>query len=118
MIRLIAIAALTCVASAAAAADARVSYFPVTANAGAHDVAPAPDGSVYYTGQAKGYLGRLDPKTGKDENIPIGSGSAPHGVVVAPDGAAWITDGGLNANARFDPKTRNFNYFMLPPQLP
>ena len=47
-----------------------------------HDVAPAPDGIVYYTGQAKGYLGRLDPKTGKDENIPIGSGSAPHGVIV------------------------------------
>jgi virginiamycin B lyase len=117
MVRSIAIVVVTCGTTAIAAADSRVSYFPVTANAGAHDVAPAPDGTVYYTGQAKGYLGRLDPKTGKDENIPIGSGSAPHGVVVAPDGAVWITDGGLNANARFDPKTRKFDYFMLPPQL-
>src|SRR5258707_751781 len=78
---------------AAAAADNRVSYFPVTPGSGAHDVAPAPDGSVYYSGQAKGQLGRLDPKTGKVENIPIGSGSAPHGVVVAPDGSPWLTDG-------------------------
>ena len=77
-----------------------------------------PTASSITPAQAKGYLGRLDPKTGKDENIPIGSGSAPHGVIVAPDGAAWITDGGLNANVRFDPKTKKFDYFMLPPHLP
>ena len=104
--------------TAATAADSRVSYFSVTASSHPHDVAPAPDGAVYYTGQMKGYLGRLDPATGKDQNIPIGAGSAPHGVIVAPDGAAWITDGGLNANVRFDPNTRKFDYFMLPPHLP
>ena len=102
----------------AAAADTRVTYFPVTPSAHPHDVAPAPTAAVYYTAQMKGYLGRLDPGTGKDENIPIGAGSAPHGVIVGPDGAAWITDGGLNANARFDPKTRKFDYFPLPPQVP
>ena len=104
--------------TAAAAADTRVAYFPVTSGARPHDVAPAPDGTVYYTGQVKGYLGRLDPKTGKDENISIGSGSAPHGVIVGPDGAAWITDGGLNAIARFEPASKKFSYYMLPPQLP
>src|SRR5712691_9368355 len=83
MIRSIVIVAVTLVATAATAADTRVSYFPVTPNSGAHDVAPAPDGSVYYTGQAKGYLGRLDPKTGKDENIPIGAGSARPGSPTA-----------------------------------
>ena len=118
MIRSIATAIGILAATAAAAADTRVSYFPVTPNARPHDVAVTPEGIVYYTGQAKGYLGRLDPKTGKDENIPIGSGSAPHGVIVAPDGGVWITDGGLNANVRFDSKTRKFDYFMLPPQLP
>jgi len=99
-----------------AAADSRVTYFSVTASSGPHDVAPAPDGSVYYSAQRKGYLGRLDPKTGKGENIPIGSGSRPHGVIIAPDGAAWITDGGRNANVRYDPKTKKFDYFPLPPQ--
>src|SRR5215470_7479403 len=88
-----------------AAAENRVSYFPVAPGSGPHDVAPAPDGSVYYSAQMKGALGRVDSKTGKDESIPIGSGSAPHGVVVAPDGSPWLTDGGLNAIARYDLKT-------------
>ena len=48
---------------------------------------PAPTARSGTRGQRKGYLGRLDPKTGKDENIPIGTGSAPHGVIVGPDGA-------------------------------
>ena len=117
MIRSIAIAVALSYA-ATAHADTSVRYFPVTPGAHPHDVAVTADGIVYYTGQSKGYLGRLDPKTGKDENIAIGSGSAPHGVVVGPDGAAWITDGGLNAVARFDPAAKKFNHYMLPPQLP
>ena len=117
MIRSIAIVVATLAGTLmAAAAEPRVSYFPVTPGAHPHDVAVTAGGIVYYTGQSKGYLGRLDPKTGKDENISIGSGSAPHGVVVAADGSAWITDGGLNAIARFDPATKKFAYYMLPPQ--
>jgi virginiamycin B lyase len=118
MLKFIAVAIAALAGVATATADPRVSYFPVKSGAHPHDVAPAPDGSVYYSAQSKGYLGRLDPKTGKDENIPIGSGSAPHGVIVGPDGAVWITDGGLNANVRYDPNTRKFDYFMLPPRLP
>jgi virginiamycin B lyase len=118
MIRSIAVVLATLAGTAIAAADSSVKYFPVTQGAHPHDVAVTADGIVYYTGQSKGYLGRLDPKTGKDENISIGSGSAPHGVIVATDGAAWITDGGLNAIARFDPVAKNFTYYMLPPQRP
>jgi virginiamycin B lyase len=76
---------------------AEVKYFPVQAGDHPHDVAPAPDGTVWYTGQLTGVLGRLDPKTGGVERIPRRKGSAPHGVIVGPDGAAWITDGGQNA---------------------
>ncbi|MSP45170.1 MAG: lyase [Xanthobacteraceae bacterium] len=118
MIRPIEIAMAALATTAVAAADTRVSYFPVTSNSRPHDVAVAADGKVWYSGQRAGYLGLLDPKTGKDENIPIGSGSAPHGVIVAPDGAAWLTDGGLNANVRYDTKTKKFDYYPLPPHLP
>jgi virginiamycin B lyase len=65
----------------------------------------APDGSVWYTAQNTGRLGRLDPATGEVVEIPLGEGSAPHGVIVGPDGAAWITDGGLNAIVRVFPVT-------------
>src|SRR5260221_2812378 len=118
MIRTLAVSLALLTSVAAATADSRVSTFPVTPGSGAHDVAPAPDGSVYYSGQAKGVLGRLDPKTGKVENIPIGSGSAPHGVVVGPDGSPWLTDGGLNANVRYAVKTKKVDTFILPTQLP
>ena len=76
---------------------AEVKYFPIQAGDHPHDVAPAPDGTVWYTGQLSGVLGCLDPKTGGVERIPLGKGSAPHGVIVGPDGAAWVTDSGQNA---------------------
>lgn len=79
-----------------------------------HDVAPAPDGTVWYTAQRRGELGRLDPSTGETHHIPLGSGSAPHGVIVGPDGAAWVTDGGLNAIVRVDPETEGVTVYPLP----
>jgi virginiamycin B lyase len=83
-----------------------------------HDVAPAPDGTVWYTAQERGAVGRLDPRSGKIDLIPLGDGSAPHGVIVGPDHAAWITDGGLNAIVRVDPKTLAVTRFALPKNRP
>ena len=92
----------------------RVQEFPVPAGSHPHDVAPAPDGTVWYTAQASGELGRLDPETGETHHITLGQRSAPHGVIVGPDGAAWITDGGLNAIVRVDPATEQVQVFPLP----
>jgi virginiamycin B lyase len=83
-----------------------------------HDVAPAADGSVWYTAQFKGALGKLDPATGATRHIALGAGSAPHGVIVGPDGAPWITDSGLNAIVRVDPATEVVRVFALPPTFP
>ncbi len=88
--------------------------YPVPAGSRPHDVAPAPDGGVWYTAQGSGELGWLDPKTGTSRLTPLGAGSAPHGVIVGPDGAPWITDGGLNAIVRVDPKTLKVRRFPLP----
>jgi virginiamycin B lyase len=93
---------------------AEVKYFDLTAGDHPHDVAPAPDGTVWYTGQHAGVLGRLDPKTGEVERIPLGHGSAPHGVIIGPDGAAWVTDAGLNAIVRVDPATKEVKTWQLP----
>ena len=68
--------------------------YPVLAGAGAHDVYPAPDCTVWFTAQSAGKLGRLDPKTGKSDLIALGPNAAPHGVIVGSDGAAWVTEGG------------------------
>src|SRR3990170_3449024 len=99
---------------AQSAGAAEVQYFPVPVGDHPHDVAPAPDGTVWYTGQRAGVLGRLDPKTGQVERIPLGDGSAPHGVVVGPDGAAYVTDSGRNAIVRVDPATKAVKAWPLP----
>src|SRR6266487_3684379 len=54
--------------------------YPVPPGSHPHDVAPAPDGTVWYTAQGSGELGRLDPATGATKHITLGDRSAPHGV--------------------------------------
>ena len=91
-----------------------IQEYPVPAGSHPHDVAPAADGTVWYTSQHTGELGLLEPKTGETHHIPLGSGSSPHGVIVGPDGAPWITDSGLNAIVRVDPQTEDVQVFSLP----
>src|SRR5258707_6190005 len=114
MIRLAAALAAMLALPATALADVRVDYFPVPAGAHPHDVAPAPDGKVWYTAQSQGALGILDPKTRRTIHVQLGPDAAPHGVIVGPDLAAWVTEGGQNAIARVDPATKAVKLFPLP----
>src|SRR5450631_1976024 len=56
------------------AASAQPVYFDVSRGAGPHDVAavPAAGGAVFYTAQATGKIGVLDPASGKTEEIALG----------------------------------------------
>jgi virginiamycin B lyase len=110
-------ASAACAAEPARQAEApteAVRVFELTKRSRPHDVAPAPDGRVWYTAQRQGALGILDPKTGVVRQVPLGPESAPHGVIQGPDGAAWITDGGQNAIVRYDPKTEKIKVWKLP----
>jgi virginiamycin B lyase len=100
--------------TSSARATPSVREYAVPPGSHPHDVAPAPDGTVWYTAQHSGELGRLDPKSGETRHVPLGEGSAPHGVIVGPDGAAWVTDGGLNAIVRVDAKTHTVKRYPLP----
>jgi virginiamycin B lyase len=113
MIRIPLAAAMLALASSAAQ-PAEMKFYQLPPNAYPHDVAPAPDGSVWISGQAQGFAGRFDPATGELEKIPLGPGAAPHGVIIGPDGNAWLTEGGQNAMARVDAKTKAVTLFPLP----
>jgi virginiamycin B lyase len=91
-----------------------VQTYPVRAGSHPHDVAPASDGGIWYTGQNVGVLGWLDPATGEVIETRLGSGSAPHGVVSGPDGAAWVTDQGLDAMVRVTPGDFEVTVFRMP----
>jgi virginiamycin B lyase len=88
--------------------------YPVTPGSRPHDVAPAADGGIWYTGQGNGTLGWLDPDSGEVREVNLGGSSEPHGVIVGPDGAPWITDGGLNAIVRVDPETHEIALYRFP----
>jgi virginiamycin B lyase len=92
----------------------QIKYYPISAGIGLHDITPAPDGSVWFTGQGRGVLGKLDPRNGSFETVSLGQGAAPHGVTIGPDGAPWITEGGQNAIARVDPADLKVTLFRLP----
>ena len=97
---------------------ANVRVYDVPAGSAPHDVAPGPDGLVWYAGQRNGTLGILNPETGAVREVRLGEGSAPHGVIQGPDGAAWLTDGGRNAIVRVDPATDAVRVWPLPAEFP
>lgn len=99
-----------------AAAAGKLQSWKLATNrtTGIHDVAPAPDGGVWFTAQATGHLGWFDPSTGRTDLVPLGSGSSPHGVIQGPDKAAWITDSGQNAIARVSWPDRKVTLYPLP----
>jgi virginiamycin B lyase len=113
MIRVL-IACVAFVAALGAASAAQMTFYQLPPGSYPHDVAPGPDGSVWFSGQQQGFAGRFDPRTGQLEKIPLGPGAAPHGVIVGPDGNAWLTEGGQNAIARVDAVSRAVTLFRLP----
>ena len=103
-------------APAAIGSDAKlykVSIYTTPPGIGTRDVAPDPDGSVWFNGQWSGVIGHLNPVTKAIKLYPLGRGSHPHGVILGPDGGLWICDES-NAIRRFDRKTHEVKTFVLP----
>jgi len=111
---LVLVAAAVSLLPAAGWSDVTIRSYPLPPGGGPHDVAVDAGGTVWYTAQRSGHLGRLDPGTGKVDLVPLGTGARPHGVIIGPDGAPWVTEGGTNAIVRVDPKTRAVTRWPLP----
>lgn len=113
-------ASLPPVAQAAEGRRLELQSWPLKApqRTGIHDVAPAPEGGVWFTAQASGHLGWFTPATGAVALLPLGPRSSPHGVIPGPDGAAWITDSGQQAIVRVDAQSREVRRFPLPEGSP
>ena len=104
-------------APAAIGSDAdryRVTLFPTVTGIGTRDVAPDPDGSVWFAAQWSGALGHLNPRTGELRLYPLGPGSHPHGVVMGPEGDLWICDES-NTIRRFNRSTKVITNYQLKP---
>ena len=80
-------------------------------------IAVSPDDAVWYTDYARGFIGRLDPRTGKVDEwaSPSGPLSQPY-AIAALGGAIWYVESNTAPNAlvRFDPKTARFQTWPIP----
>ena len=89
-----------------------------------HDPAVAPDGSIWYTGQAGSLLGRLDPATGEFKEYPIKTpaaskgrlpyGVGPHGLTADKAGNIWFTAQLAGYVGKLDPKSGDIVEYHMP----
>jgi virginiamycin B lyase len=71
----------------------------------------APDGKVWFVGQAGNYIANFDPRTVAFRRYEIEDGTHPHSLIVGDDGVVWYA-GNLNARiGRLDPATGSVKTF-------
>src|SRR5258706_3282746 len=80
-------------------------------------IAISPDDVIWYADYSRGYLGRLDPKTGQVSEWPSPSGrkSQPYGITYQ-SGAIWYVESAIKPNVlvRFDLATQKFQSWIIP----
>ena len=85
----------------------KLTEHSIAAGARPRRVDATPDGRIYYTDYRRGYLGRLDPATGKIDEwaLPAGGDADPYGMAVDGSGRVWLVETGPSPNTLvgFDP---------------
>jgi virginiamycin B lyase len=80
-------------------------------------IAISPDDIIWYADYSRGYVGRLDTKTGKvtEWSSPSGPRSQPYGITYM-NGAIWYVESAIRPNVlvRFDIKTEKFQSWTIP----
>jgi virginiamycin B lyase len=73
------------------------------------------DGTVWYTDYGRGYLGALDPRTGKVREWASPSPNAgPYGIAIGTDGRIWYCESRTGTMVAFDPKTEKMESVKIP----
>jgi virginiamycin B lyase len=67
------------------------------------DPAVAPDGRVWFVGQAGNYIAVFDPKTAQFKRYEIEEGTNPHTLIVDPKGMVWYAGNRNGRIGRLDP---------------
>jgi len=74
----------------------------------------APDGSVFFVGQAGNYIARLDPRSGQFRQFTIDSGTNPHNLIVDPQGMVWYAGNRNGMIGKLDPRTGAITRYPMP----
>ena len=78
------------------------------ADSGPHGLQADKDGNIWYTGNAAGLIGKVDPKTGKvtEYKMPNPKARDPHTIAFLPDGRLFFTVQAGNFIGTLDPEAR------------
>jgi virginiamycin B lyase len=69
--------------------DFHEDVFPVPGATSPHTAVFDHEGVLWFTG-ASGYVGRLDPASGKVDTFPVPRGAGPYGIAVTPSDDIWF----------------------------
>ncbi len=72
------------------------------------------ENSVWFVGQAGGYIAHLNPKSGEIFKIDLREGEGAHNLIVAPDGIVWYAGNRLGVIGRVDPQTKEIEEIPMP----
>jgi len=74
----------------------------------------APDGRVWFVGQAADYAAVLDPESGEFRRYDMDEGTGPHNLVVGEDGRVYYAGNGARHIGIIDPSTGAIEKIMMP----
>lgn len=96
--------------------EASIQEWPVpTPGSRPHDPLAARDGSIWWTGQLAGRIGRLDPKTGQMKEYALKTPhTGPHGLVEDKTGNIWFTGNNAGLIGKLEPKTGAVTEYPIP----
>lgn len=89
-----------------------VTEWPIEWGGRTRDPYVAPDGKVWFVGQAGNYVATFDSETGDTRRYEIEPGTNPHTVIVDADGYAWYAGNRNGRIGRIDPETGELTIFM------
>ncbi|MGH8131349.1 MAG: virginiamycin B lyase family protein [Steroidobacteraceae bacterium] len=99
-------------ADAPASADPVVKEWKVEWGGRPRDPYVAPDGKVWFVGQAGNYIARFDPATQEFRRYEIEDGTNPHNLIVDEDGFVWYAGNRNGRIGKLDPATGKAKTFM------
>jgi virginiamycin B lyase len=99
-------------AAAQAGQDYSVKEWPVEWGGRVRDPAVAPDGRVWFVGQAGNYIAVFDPKTEQFRRYEIEEGTNPHNLIVDEQGVVWYAGNRNGRIGRLDPASGEIKTFM------
>ena len=74
----------------------------------------APNGQVFFVGQAGNYIGRLDPKSGEFKRFEIDDGTNPHNLIVDKSGMVWYAGNKNGMIGKLNPNSGAITRYPMP----